>query len=172
MLWLRRDGEFVASTSRGQYVVYRAAGRTFAAMFRPAGTHARTRDIGLGASIGEAKSIAERHAMSAMGVAAAYSRTRATRASTRTRSNFVPQSILFDARLYSELDARRWIRQHQKHGYRALKVTTEHGKVRVRQLDPREIIPGTWATVKFGKGITAVFGRVRPAATRALRRAA
>jgi hypothetical protein len=140
-------------------------------MFRPAGTHARTRDIGLGASIGEAKSIAERHAMSAMGVAAAYSRTRATRASTRasTRSNFVPQSILFDARLYSELDARRWVK---KHGHKALKVTTEHGKVRVRQLDPREIIPGTWATVKFGKGITAVFGRVRPAATRALRRAA
>ena len=109
--------------------------------------------------------------MSALGVAAAYSRTRGAYAShaTRTRSDFVPQSILFDAGRYSELEARRSIKAH---GYKALKVTTEHGKVRVRQLDPRRDRPGTWATVRFGKGITAVFGRARSVATHVTRRVA
>lgn len=183
MLWLRQEGDFVATTSRGRYTVYRAGGRTFGAQFKPSGTHAQTRDIGLGNSIGEAKGIAERHALSATR-AAAYSRptssTRTRKTSNVTRlprakSNYKPQSLIFPLDLYTPGEAIRWARSH---GYVADKVHITKGKkgkhrtIRLRQFEPSAIVPGTFRVVRFGKGIFAVFGRLKPAAARELRRAA
>ncbi len=87
MLWLRRNGDFVATDKRGQYTVYRAGGRTFAASFRPHGTKAITRDIGVVDSIGAAKGLAERHATTAFG----------SRSRSRTRWVRLPASAMVPA---------------------------------------------------------------------------
>ncbi len=79
------------------------------------------------------------------------------------KSEFKPQSLLFDAKRYTPFEAMRWARAH---GYRVVTPEIRPGGkyLRIRQIDPGRIIPGTWATVTFGKGIKATFGRLRRSA--------
>jgi len=85
----------------------------------------------------------------------------ASRTQSRS-SNYKPQTLIFD-RTFTKASAARWAREHR---YRASKVTVEKDGIHVRQHGPREIIPGTQATVQFGPHIRAIFARIRPAAMR------
>jgi hypothetical protein len=113
---------------------------------------------------------------------ARYGYVQGSRATTRSRSRsrsvsrlplakpertFREQSFLFPMALYSQLDAARWCRAHNR---RCDKVEAWGKHWRVRQIDPALCVPGTFRTVTYGKGISAVFCHVRARA--ALRRAA
>lgn len=155
MLWLRERSDFIATTKQGRYVVYHAGGRLYATSFRPSGMRALTRDLGVGGSIGEAKSIAERHALRALGHAAYASRATVT----RLPSNFRLQSLLLPHGKFTPSTAVAWA---ARHGWRHDKIDVPaNGRyLRLRQFAPGEAIKGTFRIVPFGKGIKAVFARV------------
>ncbi len=97
------------------------------------------------------------------------SRTRPAAPLARPMRTFHPQSLIFPMARYSQLDAARWCKSK---GLRYTKVEPWGKHWRVRQWEPSDCVPGTFKTVAYGKGITAVFCHLKPAALRRLVRAA
>lgn len=90
----------------------------------------------------------------------AHSRARLSRARP---SNFKPQTVIFDPRVFTKASAARWAKAHR---YSARKVSVEKDGIHVRQHDPRDVFPGTYATVHAGPHIRIVLARIRPAVMR------
>lgn len=72
------------------------------------------------------------------------------------REGMVVQSLLFPSDEWTEGRAKKWMKGHDYEGRLADHSATQ---LRYRQIEPKEIEPGTWATIPFGEsGIQAVVG--------------
>lgn len=86
------------------------------------------------------------------------------RANPRDTTNV--QTLLFDKAVFTPARARAWA---ERHGYRAPKVDAGSAtatKLRVRQHAPNGFFKGSFHTVPFGEGVSAVVGRPRQHAVR------
>lgn len=81
------------------------------------------------------------------------------RANPHTTTNV--QTLLFDKAVFTPATARAWA---ERHGYRAPKVdrgSATATKLRIRQHAPGGFVKGSFRTVPFGDGVSAVVGRPR-----------
>lgn len=83
----------------------------------------------------------------------------APRANPRSTTNV--QTLLFDKGSFTPASARSWASQHGYHAIKVDKGTKTATKLRIRQHAPAGFIRGSFRTVEFGKGVSAVVGRPR-----------